>query len=185
MKTFFTADTHFGHSLTTRGYDNVEDADESLMHCINVTVGGTDRLFILGDFAWRSAQSYLEKIRCRNVHLTWGNHDKRSFSRLFKTVAEVTELKFGEQKVWLSHYAHAYWPASHRGSVHLYGHNHDGYEAVLDAAFPGRRSMDCSVDTAYRLLGEHRPFEVTEIFDLLSGRPGHHPMPAWREHATS
>lgn len=173
MITHFMADPHFGHLLTVRNFSSDLEQDECLIEEINRAVPWNDRLFILGDFAKRSADSYLSRIHCRNVNLIWGNHDKGSFSRIFKTVADVTELKIQGHKFWLSHYAHAYWPASHRGSIHLYGHNHDQEEEVLDAAFPGRRSADCSVDSAYRLFGSYRPFNENEVLSMMLPRPGH------------
>lgn len=174
MITHFTADPHYGHLLTFRPFQTDLEQDYALIEETNRAVAWNDRLFILGDFAKRSADSYLKRIVCQNVHLIWGNHDKASYSRLFKSVADVTELKIQGHKIWLSHYAHAYWPSSHRGSLHLYGHTHDQEESALDAAFSGRRSMDCSVDTAYRLLGAYRPFSEDEILQFLLVRPGHH-----------
>lgn len=173
---YFTADPHYGWGLTTRGFSTPEEHDEELLDQTNSLVQWNDRLFILGDFAKRAADSYRKKIRCLNVHLVWGNHDKNSYASQFKSVQDVCEIKIGEHYCWLSHYAHAYWPRSHRGSLHLYGHNHSRYEAILDAAFPGRRSMDCCVDQAKKLYGGLRPFSSDEILEQLLVRPGHdHP----------
>jgi len=83
------------------------------------------------------------------------------------------DTKVNGQRCWLSHYPHAYWPASHKGSFHLYGHTHDQREATLDAVFPGRRSHDAGLDTAFRRFGVHRPFTEMEVFDYLINRPGH------------
>lgn len=180
-QTHFTADTHFGHGLTTRPFATVDDHDEHLIEQINAHVMWNDRLFVLGDFCWRAGESYLRRIRCKHVHLLIGNHDKMSHARLFKTCEHAAEIRIDNQKLWLSHYAHAYWPASHRGSIHLYGHNHNAYEAILDTSFPGRRSMDACVENAFEIFGEWRPFAQQEIFDLMLPRPGHHPSPPWRK----
>lgn len=173
MQTYFTADPHLGHTLTIRPF-SPEDWDEHFIEQTNKVVQWDDRLFVLGDFAWRAGESYLRRIRCKNVHLIIGNHDKMSIARLFKTCEDVAEIRLGDQKIWLSHYAHAYWPASHRGSIHLYGHNHGRYEDILDLAFPGRRAMDVCPDRAFELFGEWRPFSQDEILTRLLARPGHH-----------
>jgi hypothetical protein len=44
------------------------------------------------------------------------------------------------ERIFVSHYPHAYWPRSHKGCLHVYGHVHAEREATLDAALPGRRS---------------------------------------------
>jgi len=63
----------------------------------------------------------------------------------------------------------------------LYGHIHDNAEkeAILDKAFPGRRSMDIGVDAAKRLLGEYRPFAESEVLSFIGARLGHEEL--WRD----
>jgi hypothetical protein len=46
----------------------------------------------------------------------------------------------------------------------LYGHSHD---SLADS---GCRSMDVGVDSAKRLLGEYRPFELAEVLSTIGGR---------------
>ena len=43
-----------------------------------------------------------------------------NFGKKFKTAEDVAEVKVGEIKVFLSHYPHAYWPASHHGSFYAF-----------------------------------------------------------------
>lgn len=179
MRTFFTADDHFAHEnilkITDRDlhFSSSEEHDDALLEGINSTVGENDRLFVLGDFAWRAGESFTNRIRCKNLHLIFGNHDRAGFGKLFKSVEDTAIVKLQGHKVFLSHYPHAYWPSSHRGSLHLYGHVHAEREETLDACFPGRRSMDCGVDNAKLLLGSYRPFSEDEIIDILMARPGH------------
>lgn len=187
MTTYFTADTHFGHDnilkITWRDFASMEEHNEVLLNGINSTVGPNDVLYILGDFAWHSEKDWVSKIKCRTKHLIQGNHDKAQVGRMMTSVDEVREIKltlpdkwkFGDQKqvkCFLSHYPHAHWPASHRGSLHLYGHVHAQKESQLDEAFPGRRAMDVGVDNAKHWLGEWRPFSEHEILDILLARPG-------------
>lgn len=175
MLTFFTADLHISHGLlaNVRGLD-VNIHDELIIEGINKRVRVTDRLYILGDVG--DIKSWLQQIVCKNLYLIMGNHDKASIGKLFKTVEDVAMVKIGKEKVFLSHYAHAYWPMSHRGSYHLYGHTHSKREDTLDILFPDRRSMDCGVDNAYKIIGEYVPFSETEIMALLGPRKGHDPL---------
>lgn len=174
---FFTADLHLNHEkvilFTTRPFKSIVEHDEYVIARINNRVGQKDRLYVLGDVSWRAVGQELGKIVCKDIHLIWGNHDRQNFGKWFKTAEDVTEIKIGEQKVFLSHYPHAFWPSSHRGSMHLYGHCHSQREETLDKAFPGRRSMDVGIDNAWKLLGEYCPFSEGEIMDILGPRPGH------------
>lgn len=179
MKTHFIADTHIDHEgiIDMAGrWDcgTIEEHTGVVLEGINSAVSEADRLIFAGDVAWRSITNFLAAIRCKNVHLINGNHDKASFGKAFKSVADVDIFSLpGDHKVFVSHYPHCYWPASHYGSLHLYGHVHADREETLDLAFPGRRSMDCGIDNAYRLLGKRRPFSEGEIIDILASRPGH------------
>ena len=180
MKTHFVADLHLDHenvlAMSGRLFPNILEHDNYMIAQINRYVPPGDRLFILGDMAWHSVENYLDRMLCKDVHLIWGNHDKANYGKKFKTAEDVVEIKIGEHKVFLSHYPHAYWPASHHGSFHLYGHCHRQREATLDAAFPGRRSLDVGVDNALQVLGEYRPFRDDEIVLILGSRPGHDPI---------
>lgn len=177
MTTYFTADLHLNHEkvalFTGRPFGNIVEHDTHMIDQINAVVGRSDKLWVLGDVSWRAIDQELQRINCRDVHLIWGNHDRQNFGRHFKTAEDVTEVRLGELKVFLSHYPHAYWPGSHRGSLHLYGHMHAQREDTLDQLFPGRRSMDVGIDNAKRLLGEYRPFSEHEVLNLIGSRPGH------------
>lgn len=177
--------------MSFRRFDTVEDQDEYILDELNRRVKRSDHLYILGDFSLRYPE-VRHRIRCKNVHLIWGNHDPRNKivnKGFFSTLKEVNEIKLlrvdgvvqEKHKVWLSHYAHAYWPSSHHGSLHLYGHTHSAREATLDAAFPGRRSMDVGVDNAKLILGSFRPFSEQEVLDLLLAQPGHDFVDFYRE----
>ena len=163
--------------------------DDALIDGINQVVGRDDTLYHLGDFHFAHignyclvAQTYRERIRCRNVHLIWGNHDNRqavyplnrfaNMGDLFSSANDLSEIRVGEQRIVLCHYCMNTWNKSHRGSWHLYGHSHGEAETKLDSVFPGRRSMDVGVDNAKRLLGEYRPFSFEEIRGFLKDRPG-------------
>lgn len=191
MNTYFMADPHFNHDgvieMSNRPFRNVEEMNDVIMEGINLTVGRDDRLYILGDFAWYNESSLFNQIKCRNVHLVIGNHDRGRAIRLFKTVDDVVELKFDigtdrRQIVFLSHYPHCFWPASHYGSYHLYGHIHGQREDWLNEKLGyGRRSMDVGVDEAWRIYGVYRPFSWAEIHQTLRNRTGHDNVEWYRQ----
>lgn len=185
MKTCFLADPHLDHErvleMANRPFLTLDEHNDYMIDATNRVVDRNDRLFVLGDFAWRQEKSFLDRIDCKNIHLIIGNHDRAQGIKKFKSAEIGEEIKLGEHKVYLSHYAHAYWPASHYGSLHLYGHTHFEREETLDAAFPGRRSLDVGVDSAFRWLGAYRPFTDEEVLSILLPRPGHDPIEFYHE----
>jgi len=152
---YFTADLHLGHANVihhcSRDVANVADMDAAILNAINQTVARADTLWILGDFAFRGRSPfyYRDQINCVNVRLLFGNHDKRNKceSAEFAFVGDVAEISVGKQRIWLSHYAHRSWPASHRGSWHLYGHSHGALDA--DDRALGLNALDVGVDNFY------------------------------------
>lgn len=160
---------------------SVQLMEDGLVDSINACVKRDDVLWHLGDFLFARdsdrvdvANSILQRIRCRNIYLVWGNHDNRTkkFGDLFRAAVDLTKIRIGDQRLVLCHYAMAVWDGSHRGTWHLYGHSHGSAEEILDERLPGRRSLDVGVDNAFRLLGEYRPFSFDEVSALLSDRPG-------------
>jgi calcineurin-like phosphoesterase family protein len=157
MKVWFTADTHFGHGniikycqrpflsaaelaevrADPRGKlrlsaETVRRHDDALLDAINSRVDDHDILWVLGDFCWGGlveATAYRGRIRCRNVHLVWGNHDHRSIRPVFAEAIEQGMVQVEGQDVWLNHYPMRSWNRSFHGSWHLYGHVHGRLEA--------------------------------------------------------
>lgn len=179
MAIWFTADTHFGWpriNMNLRKFSSDNEASQLFLENINARVKRDDRLWILGDFA-ENPGLFRKQIRCKDVRLILGNHDKLSAcSHCFKFIYEQRLIDFMDHQVFLSHYPCIYWDQSHNGSFHFYGHLHSAREKFLDDLFPDRRSIDVGVDNAFRLLGEWRPFKKDELYDILKERKGHDPV---------
>lgn len=139
---FFTSDHHFSHKLMLklRNFNILKEHDEFLIDRWNSKIPLKKAVvFHLGDFSLGSLGytfSLLEKLN-GNICLIKGNHDKLNsvLKKKFIWVKDVYDLKVkdkdprfpwckGTFRVFLSHYAHRTWPASHHGSLHLYGHSH-------------------------------------------------------------
>lgn len=176
---WFTADPHIGHErilkLAGRRFEDIREHDDHMIEQTNRYVRRGDTLWVIGDVAWHSVERYRTRLVCRNVNLIWGNHDRENFGRWFQATMDthMTAICGGKHSVWLSHYPHAYWPQSYRGSLHLYGHHHALRERTLDNCFPGRRSMDIGVDNVKRLYGEYRPLNEEEVAARLTLFSGH------------
>lgn len=80
-KTFFIADTHFGHkriiAYEKRPFATVEEMNQTMIENWNRVVGEEDRVFVLGDFSLLPLEE--TKEICQALHgekiLVMGNHD--------------------------------------------------------------------------------------------------------------
>ena len=64
--------------------ESVERMNNYMLEQINAVVKEHDTLYHLGDFAWREyAKKIRSQIKCQDMHLIWGNHDKANITDLF------------------------------------------------------------------------------------------------------
>lgn len=85
MKTWFTADLHFGHEriieLCGRPFSSVEEMNEQLLENLNSCISSSDRLIILGDICMGKLEDSLQllkRIEAAELVLIPGNHDRWS-----------------------------------------------------------------------------------------------------------
>ena len=185
---YFTSDLHLGHAkaitFTNRPFSDVDEMNEALLRNINETVTEKDDLWILGDFAYgigrEEVRKYRNMIRCRQVHLINGNHDRNySKDHIFQSVQDYKELKTDYGKIILFHYPIFEWNAGHYGTVHLHGHIHstgdynasnlmkkyaDRFPEGHTARDPelGLRIYDVGVDA-----NKYRPISLEQIAELM------------------
>ena len=152
--------------------ESVDRMNRGLAANINARVGPDDVLWCLGDWVCgigpavvRHARWFRDQIRCRTVHLIWGNHDDRRIADLFASTHEQAEVVNGRVQLTLNHYPLITWNRQHHGSVaapnvHLYGHVHARYQtdpaanplkdatawAALDVGFDGHDFQVWSID---------------------------------------
>lgn len=170
METFFTADTHFGHTniinYCDRPFATKQEHDEGLIQNWNSVVNKKDHVYHLGDFGFGEI-AYLKKLCQRlngKIHLILGNHDKSSVVKgelafRFTTIQDVHLYKrkfFGEKvEIFLSHYPHRSWPKAFHGSWHLFGHVHGNME-------PYNRSFDVGVDC-----WDYTPISLDQVHEKI------------------
>jgi len=182
---YFTSDNHWGHSniikYCNRPFDNVHIMNQVMFDRINQTVGADDTLYILGDFCYKGKKpiEYRSRILCQDVHLILGNHDKRSdykddlgAARIdvgFTSVQEVKEIIYCNQRIYLSHYPHRSWPASHKGSFMLYGHVHSKLDHEDKNSY--RKTLDVGVDNCINYNKPFgQPFSFKEIQKIMNSK---------------
>jgi calcineurin-like phosphoesterase family protein len=84
-----------------------------------------------------------------------GNHDEELRDKFtgFREIWDSKQIMIGKQKFYLNHYAARVWPASHYGSINLYGHSHGNLPAV-------GKQMDVGVDT-----NNYFPYSIDQIME--------------------
>jgi len=192
MKVWFTADLHLGHGniikycqrpfLTAqerdrartdaRGKwrvsdDTIRAHDEGLLDAINARIEPNDILWMLGDFCWGGlveATEYRDRIRCRNVHMVWGNHDHRSIRPLFGDAIEQGMIRVAGVDIWLCHYPMRTWDRRFHGSWHIYGHVHGRFTAE-DARNVSMLTRDVGVDAC-----NYQPISFEELREYMNPR---------------
>lgn len=166
---YFTSDTHFGHNniikYCSRPFVDVDEMDRVLVDNINKVVRPRDVLYHLGDFAFGDPEVYLNKIKCENIHLIPGNHDKgiKHNWRIIKDLHNkgrlkledpIVDIKIARVKITMCHYPMSSWNCSKHRVLHLFGHAHG--KPVY-----GQRpsSKDVGVDT-----NGYKPYSFEDIY---------------------
>ena len=166
-RTWFTADTHFGHDNVIRHCDrpfsSVDEMDDAVVKNWNTVIREEDAVWVLGDFCFRSkrpAQGYLDRLHGIK-HLIVGNHDHEDTVTApgWASVQQLAEVAVDGFRLVLCHYALRVWPRSHHGALHLYGHSH----GLLS---PNRRTLDVGVDA-----WDFRPVQLAEIRQRMAASP--------------
>jgi calcineurin-like phosphoesterase family protein len=160
--------------------------DETMLANFNARVKKGDRLFVLGDFAYKAkAAYYLNRLNCKNVWLIRGNHDNRPSKREgFSEIKDyhVESYDIGEQhkkKVVMFHYPILEWDQWHRGSWHLYGHVH-GQRSGPRGIHPTEYRLDIGVDCH-----DFKPLSLGEIAWLMATVQWEDPKKLWEKEGSS
>ena len=155
MTIFFTSDLHLGHSnvikYCRRPFANADEMDATIIKNWNRVVTPKDTVYILGDFAFHSAERAIAIARGLNghKHLVFGNHDRGNRSKYaagktggpFQSVSDLKEINHEGQKIVMCHYALLTWHGSSRGAWMLHGHSHGSLKTDTKS-----RRLDVGVD---------------------------------------
>lgn len=183
---WFISDTHFGHkniiTYCNRPFPDTVSMDAHIISNINSCVQKNDTLWHLGDFCFgrsnakefiETATSYRRRIECNNVHLIWGNHDPRYFSKsarevsktfgfrhLFKTCMAREQIEVDGIVVDMCHYPKFMDEDVDEEIVYLHGHCH----GTLNFKNPRIVHMDVGVDVT-----NFMPFNLEQIIHEYYG----------------
>ena len=171
MATFFTSDTHFGHTgiirWTKRPFANKQAMDKELIRRWNETVTSQDTVYHGGDFGFHSSEDELTPILKElkgKIHLVLGNHDfnpdieKFSYCR-FESIQNYLETEVQGQAIVICHYPLSEWNGSFANTWHLYGHSHNQWPVSQ------WKKLDIGVDGH-----DLRPWSFKEIEAVMNTR---------------
>lgn len=163
--------TKWDKSKTTahlRQFNNELEMNEKLVDNLN-EVGVNDHLFCLGDWTFGGNDTIAEfrsKIKCRNLYLILGNHDKdlrkHKYQAPFTKVVEYMEINVAELHFNMFHYPIESWNRMRHGSYMLFGHQH----SPADKRIRNGKKMDVGLDG-----NDLKPYRLEEVINLLKDQP--------------
>lgn len=154
---FVTSDLHFGHDrgflYAPRGFENIEDHDETVIQNWNSIVEPEDEVYILGDLMLNNNEHGIECIKRLNghLHIIYGNHDTDARKTLYENLnleihrwAEV--IKYRKYNFYLSHFptmtGNLEAESLHQCLINLYGHTHQQFNFYQDIPFMYHVGLD-------------------------------------------
>jgi calcineurin-like phosphoesterase family protein len=177
-KLFFSSDEHFFHDniikYCNRPFSNAIEMNEALISNWNNIVPEDGNVFVAGDFIHTGKIETVKNIIDRlNGKIWWilGNHcyqskhDRKIISDMVDgrqmDVATVLIKNDNDQRLFISHYPHLYWP---RDTWHLHGHIHSGPNSTSSEKAPfhvARYDIGCDNN-------QYKPISYQEVKDIIN-----------------
>lgn len=137
MQTFFTSDTHFGHTniikYCNRPFSDVDEMNREMAKIWNEIVGFRDTVYHLGDFAFGNLteiERYRKKLNGKII-LVKGNHDKgglENLQNIFDEVVTSASITDGEDILHMQHFPMPDPLDNYPNHYYLNGHVHDKWK---------------------------------------------------------
>jgi calcineurin-like phosphoesterase family protein len=172
---YFTSDWHLGHANIIkhcyRPFNTVEEMDDTIINNINAVVAENDTLWVMGDITYKSCnhiENYRRRIKCKNIHVIFGNHDKKikgALRRIFTSAEHYQEISIDKQTIILFHYPITVWDKAHHNSWHLFGHSHGNHTKWREEHMPNSLSFDIGVDCH-----DFKPLSFEQIKKIMEKR---------------
>ena len=140
---YLSSDFHFNHNkefiYKPRGFNSIEEMNDTIIKNINEIVTSDDDLYILGDLMLGGPDKMnegLEMIRALNgkLHLVRGNHDTPKRWAAYATLPNIIELQnaiyldYHKYHFYMSHFptltANLEKESLHQCTINLFAHTH-------------------------------------------------------------
>lgn len=182
--TYFLGCPHFGHINLCKGtskwadisscrnFQTVSEMNIAVLESINSRINPDDVLFLLGDIVLSDKANthlYIENIKCRNIHLIFGNHDEQirkeeKYQSLFSSVSDYLEIRCSRKSgkfnlCNLFHYPMKVWNSSNHDSLAITSHSHGSLPY---------KDYELGQDVGWDVF--NKPLSFWELDDIMSGK---------------
>lgn len=183
------SDLHLNHNkeflYVKRGFNNIEEHNETVLNNINTLVKPDDILFSLGDFCLTTPEDKFEelisRINCKNIYLIWGNHPNpikkiyyREIEKQYGPDIDVYPYRYKNivfvgyhleciiqgKYVVLNHFPIEVWENMKDGAYMLCGHSHYSLGRTRKESTDGL-TLDCGWE------GHNSIYNFNEIVDIM------------------
>lgn len=183
------SDLHLNHNkeflYVKRGFNNIEEHNETVLNNINTLVKPDDILFSLGDFCLTTPEDKFEelisRINCKNIYLIWGNHPNpikkiyyREIEKQYGPDIDVYPYRYKNivfvgyhleciiqgKYVVLNHFPIEVWENMKDGAYMLCGHSHYSLGRTRKESTDGL-TLDCGWE------GHNSIYNFNEIVNIM------------------
>lgn len=157
-KIWFTSDLHFCHDreflYKPRGFNNVEEMNNTIIERWNNVVKTNDFVFVLGDLMLCDNEKAIEFVKTLNGTLVviLGNHDTDNRIKLYKGVDNIVAVEYAMRlrlngyNFFLTHYPCLTGSLEHdtpkKTTINLFGHTHSKNLFYEDRPYMYNVAMD-------------------------------------------
>jgi calcineurin-like phosphoesterase family protein len=147
---WLTSDWHLGHDREfiwkARGFNSVEDMNETIITIHNNLVSENDDVYVLGDLTLGPATNIelIEKMNGK-LHIVRGNHDTDARWAAYTNLPNIVELqnaiylKYNKYHFYMSHYpsltGNLEKESLQQMTLNLYGHTHQKNNFYMDMPY--------------------------------------------------
>lgn len=155
---YVTSDLHFCHNrgflYTPRGFNSIEEANETIVKNYNSVVNPDDEIYLLGDLMLNDNEKGMELLKQLKgkIHIVFGNHDTDTRKNLYKTLPNVVEVgdalrfKYCGYHFYCSHYptltGNLEKESLKKMEINLFGHTHQKDEFYEDRPYMFHVGLD-------------------------------------------
>lgn len=155
--TWFTSDWHFGHDrefiYKPRGFNTIEEMNETIIQNHNANVNDDDDVFVLGDLMLGEPDNikYIKRMRGR-LHIIRGNHDTDVRIKMYSELPNVVEIKdamfwrFRKYHFYMSHFpvltGNLQQEHLYQMTLNLFGHTHSKEKFYEDRPYMYNVAID-------------------------------------------
>jgi len=186
------SDLHLNHNkeflYVKRGFNNIEEHNETVLNNINTLVKPDDILFSLGDFCLTTPEDKFEelisRINCKNIYLIWGNHPNpikkiyyREIEKQYGPDIDVYPYRYKNivfvgyhleciiqgKYVVLNHFPIEVWENMKDGAYMLCGHSHYSLPRTQKTHTDGL-TLDCGWE------GHNSIYNFNEIVNIMKNK---------------